>query len=352
MSRTIGIEIEGKGIYPDACRAALRAARIPTTGRNGWKCKSDGTYGVTFEVASPAMEIGGNWQEQTKKVCEALRNAGARVSRACGIHVHVDMNDFAPGHVVRLTKIWNRIEGAVNNLLSQSRQANSFCKNNRNSWGADLSVCDRRMDGALGTTVPRTISGVQSSRSRYYKMNLASFGRHGTVEFRGHQGSLNATKIINWARLCASVVEWAKGNRDYGNARWNLPETLETLSLYAFNTDEELSGVTVSRNMVPRAGTKKARLFELYDANAHLGVREAATLGVQAGISSRKVATDTHWHWRKVTTVTRTVNDNVASANTDRRSSWVAYWVERASELEIDNQFIGNEVQDTSRANS
>ncbi len=354
MSRTIGIEIEGAGISPGACKTALRGVGIPTSGRNGWKCKYDGSSGVDFEVASPALEVTSDWVEKTKEVCNALRNAGARVNRGCGIHVHVDISDYSPAHVVRLGKLWVRLELAINNLLSRSRQTNGFCKNNHGSLNAfanNISIADGNMDANSRGTVQATLRAIQNTAGRYYKMNLGSFGRHGTVEFRGHQGSLNGNKIAKWARLCLSVIEWAKGNRDLGSARWNLPEALDTLSLYAFNTDEELSGVTTSRTFTPRAGTKKEALFNIYDANAHLGVREAATLAVNAGISTRKVATDGHWHWRKVTTVSRVVNTVTADENAVRRSSWVSYMIERAAELEIDNQYIGSTVQDTTYTN-
>ena len=352
MSRTVGIEIEGCGIYPDQCKIALRNAGISTTGRNGWKCKTDGTSGVTFEIASPAMDISGDWQEKTRTVCEALRNAGARVSRSCGIHVHVDINDHSVDHICRLVRIWSQVEGAVNNVLSRSRQTNGFCRNNVGNLGAWTIGVPHSI--YRKETVAKTLRAMATG-GRYHKMNLASFHKYGTVEFRGHQGSLNATKIINWVRLCASVVEWAKGTRTIDGARttgMNLPEALEIMSVYAFNTDEELTGVTVSRSSNPRTGSMKESLFAIYDANATLGVREAATLAMSTLGCTRKLATDNHWHWRKATTVSRTVNENTASANADRRSSWVAYFVERASELEIDNQYIGSDVQDSSYINS
>ena len=38
--------------------------------------------------------------------------------------------------------------------------------------------------------------------ARYKKLNLMSFWQHGTVEFRHHQGTVEAQKAENWVRMC------------------------------------------------------------------------------------------------------------------------------------------------------
>jgi hypothetical protein len=47
-----------------------------------------------------------------------------------------------------------------------------------------------------------------SNTDRYYALNLASLGEHGTIECRLHSGSYNATKILNWVRLLTSFYEY------------------------------------------------------------------------------------------------------------------------------------------------
>jgi hypothetical protein len=43
--------------------------------------------------------------------------------------------------------------------------------------------------------------------SRYRTVNVASFGRTGTIEFRQHQGSLNGTKAVAWIEMLLALVE-------------------------------------------------------------------------------------------------------------------------------------------------
>jgi len=49
-----------------------------------------------------------------------------------------------------------------------------------------------------------------NQRGRYYGLNLASYRRYRTVEFRAHQGSVDPAKIAAWIVLCLRFVETAK----------------------------------------------------------------------------------------------------------------------------------------------
>lgn len=53
---------------------------------------------------------------------------------------------------------------------------------------------------------PRNIFG---GLNRYMAVNLASYARHGTVEFRQHSGSTNAAKVANWVTFCLHFVNKA-----------------------------------------------------------------------------------------------------------------------------------------------
>ena len=43
--------------------------------------------------------------------------------------------------------------------------------------------------------------------SRYFKLNLQSFCRHRTIEFRQHGGTVSALKISNWVRFLNGFIE-------------------------------------------------------------------------------------------------------------------------------------------------
>jgi hypothetical protein len=49
--------------------------------------------------------------------------------------------------------------------------------------------------------------------NRYYKINPISYLRHGTIEFRQHQGSTSYEKISKWIEFCVKLVDWSRENR-------------------------------------------------------------------------------------------------------------------------------------------
>ena len=55
-----------------------------------------------------------------------------------------------------------------------------------------------------------TISQMANEMSgRYYKMNLQSYSRHQTIEFRQHSGTVEFTKISNWILFLHNLVEYS-----------------------------------------------------------------------------------------------------------------------------------------------
>ena len=44
----------------------------------------------------------------------------------------------------------------------------------------------------------------------YKKVNICAFARHGTIEFRQHQGTLSFEKIVNWISFCQEFVNHSK----------------------------------------------------------------------------------------------------------------------------------------------
>ncbi len=52
-------------------------------------------------------------------------------------------------------------------------------------------------------------------------MNLQSYSRYGTCEFRGHQGTLDFTKIVAWVALTQNLVLKSKTKVKQTNIKYN-----------------------------------------------------------------------------------------------------------------------------------
>ena len=59
----------------------------------------------------------------------------------------------------------------------------------------------------------RYLASHMPDNHRYCKVNLKSFRRHGTIEFRHHSGSTDFEKISNWIILTQAIVERAVNSR-------------------------------------------------------------------------------------------------------------------------------------------
>lgn len=156
----------------------------------------------------------GNWGF-VKMVCDKLRELKARVNKTCGLHVHFDMRHLKQGQVTTIGKRVARVVPALKQILPYSRQDNRFCSRDINTHRAREGRND----------------------SRYAFVNLEAYGRHKTLEIRGHSGTTDAVKIINWIRILRKVMDKRNMNVISG--------VTEMVSFFGF--DQDLADFIVKR---------------------------------------------------------------------------------------------------------
>lgn len=210
-SRSFGIEIEveiGGGVHWDALGIVERAMqqvglvatheRYNHETRSYWKVVSDGSLGRGgVEVVSPPLS-GAEGLRQVKIACDALRAAGARVSRRCGLHVHLGAADLTLDELKDVVRVYERDYDEIVGTLAPSRRYNSYC----HRW---VNQEQDRLNSATSE------HGVVNAAGRYKTVNLnTSYSRYKTVEFRQHQGTIEFRKIEAWLRLCMEVVNEAR----------------------------------------------------------------------------------------------------------------------------------------------
>ncbi len=223
--RTFGVEIEFVGDAYSVKEAVNQLGiECEVEGynhatRNHWKIVTDASVRPTgrqtgrgLEIVSPILR-GIEGLEQLKRVCQGLENAGAKVNRTCGLHVHHDAQDFTTEAFKNIIKIYQRFEPVIDTLVSNSRRENN------NTYCA--SVNNRYFAYALEGATARDV--IDRTCGRYRKLNLQSFVTHGTVEFRQHQGTMEFEKIANWIKLTQAMVERAvtRGVRNGRLNDWN-----------------------------------------------------------------------------------------------------------------------------------
>ena len=199
-------------------------ALLQNEGLRRWQAKYDGSihtnlaYQHQVEVISPPLEFNSaSDKEELKKVLSLLREF-AEVNVSCGTHVHVDGTNLTWKNLQSLTRVYTRWEPVLLNLVSKSRKESTFCK----PWSGlpPYEIDPDKMTKA--TSKPAFLrawapsSSLNSSRYRF--LNFRSWITKGTVEFRGHQGTLNYTKLIRWVEICIRMVERSV-ERNWGYAK-------------------------------------------------------------------------------------------------------------------------------------
>jgi hypothetical protein len=106
----------------------------------------------------------------------------------------------------RLALLYIQHEDVIDSLMPPSRRRNAnerYCASPKTT--ADLGLIRR------ARTVQDIAGGVRGgfSPNRFTKINLTSFWKHGTVEFRQHSGTVDAEKIKRWVYFCQKLVDTA-----------------------------------------------------------------------------------------------------------------------------------------------
>lgn len=201
--RAYGIEIECYcKVGARAVANAITAAGVDCNAegynhytRQAWKIVSDGSlnsaprgHRYAMEVVSPKL-YGADGLEQIEKVCAVLNSVriDAQVNKSTGLHVHHNASDYNRKQLFNIFHLYKTYEDEIDQLVAPSRRGNRayYCQ------------------GFQNVTNFRNLSG------RYWKVNLSSYHRHGTVEIRHFNGSTDADKIRGWVVFTQAIVERA-----------------------------------------------------------------------------------------------------------------------------------------------
>ena len=179
-------------------------------------------YHYGYEMVSPILQ-GDLSMKYLKVVMDAIEQVGGTVNRSCGLHVHVGVSDWKLKHFKNLYKRYQKFEKVIDSFMPNSRKENnnSYCRSIYNYTGrADFDEINSARN-------LRELSRKATGGDRYVKLNMQSFWKHGTVEFRHHSGTVNFSKIRNWVLVCLAMTKCADNQRSIklGNVRTHKIQT-------------------------------------------------------------------------------------------------------------------------------
>jgi hypothetical protein len=208
-SRAFGVEFEFVGSTAEQVVTAMRAMGLPCVREayghatpGGWKIVPDGSvrdqYGYGGELVSPLL-YGEDGFAQIRKATEALRDAGASVNTSCGLHVHHDARDLSVEEMARIVALYDERGDDIGWFLAPSRRDGYYCRRLESGYVAAVRACRTR------TQLHSRFPG--NSGMRFRAVNVCAHARHGSLEFRQHQGTLNGHKAEMWVRFTAALME-------------------------------------------------------------------------------------------------------------------------------------------------
>tara|TARA_R100001460_G_scaffold8441_4_gene20873 strand:+ start:1019 stop:2053 length:1035 start_codon:yes stop_codon:yes gene_type:complete len=201
--RTFGIEMEFEGA--DIQAVAHKLNQVVACHFEGythrvtdyWKIVTDGSlpnYTTCGEIVSPILK-GVEGVAELKKVCDALETIeGITVTRRCGLHIHLGVDDLTVRQIQTVYERYADYEAQIDLVMPRSRRGNA-------NW------CDSVVPNKNRIKRQPTKNRLAHAAGKYYKVNLNKLTTYGTIEFRHHSGTLNFTKIVNWLSFLQTFVE-------------------------------------------------------------------------------------------------------------------------------------------------
>jgi len=232
---TFGLEFEVAGISTSAASAALNRGGIRCIEPNrqhqthqDWSSVYDGSVRGA-EVVSPILDpIRLN---EASTVARLLLGAGGKVDRTTGYHVHIGAQDLSVDNIAQWYLNWNLVHEVIGVLVAPSRLNNSYCK----------AVNREHAEANAERIRNNNISDIRGDR--YQSFNLESYGRHGTLEIRLHQGTLNGAKAVAWAKFIDAFKQLSATrllDLDQLGTGTNLQKCNNLLSLLVIQSDLDL----------------------------------------------------------------------------------------------------------------
>lgn len=243
--RTFGVEVEfiskiSQTEVADVLNRKFRSINIKGESYNHttqeyWKVITDasvcarGEYNYGLEIVSPVLK-GRKGLNQLEKIMDALDSMEETdVNVSCGIHVHVGVEDSSVKGIANIVKLYAKQSQFIDSILSPSRRAEA---SNGRRWAQNayvrhglefgnnnklFNMIDNVIDSAeidYDNNLSKINSLSQFMGGRYNAVNLESYRKYGTAEFRQHGGSINADKVCNWVIFCTHLCDRAiKSNK-------------------------------------------------------------------------------------------------------------------------------------------
>lgn len=169
----------------------------------GWSLDYDGSLDNGAEYR-PKDRNKLYWNEdsidQIKEIIGLIKAHKGDIRSTCGLHVHVDMTNFTYKEIIHIIKAYikdqNKIYRAFKMLKCRTDYAQKIPK----------SVCRYLTEENIRKVKHGEIEygegGCQYLTERHYSLNIDALNKHGSLEFRLFNGSIQIRRIKKYIKWC------------------------------------------------------------------------------------------------------------------------------------------------------
>lgn len=140
----------------------------------------DGSCGFEVRVLIQEHEL-----PILEKIMRLLTDLGFKTDRNCGTHIHLDMRE-RPVEIIYKNLFYCQF--LLRKFLSKNRKVNHFCIKNEHADFYEQKEFQNNRD------------------HRYFGINTLSYDKHGTIEIRMHQGTLEYSVLEPFIKLLLTIV--------------------------------------------------------------------------------------------------------------------------------------------------
>ena len=194
-----------------------------SNGNNYWHVKWDSTCGPLGKGKDNGWEIATYIASGFKdvvhiaQVANALRAGGVEVTDNCGLHIHVDIQEFTPEQAAVLVARWVKIEHSVLQIVPARRHTSKYCRMLGEIGKAKLDFKRQYDPKKFWQLVRPTNYHVHENNQKKVALNMVNYSaaqggyqQRSTVELRLPEGTLFGADIRNWVRCFVNFVELSK----------------------------------------------------------------------------------------------------------------------------------------------
>ena len=157
-------------------------------------------------------EIGDAALRTVERFCDWALEDGWYTDNSCGIHVHTDAFYLGVSELKGIMIVTRALEPFIYKMLPRRRSKSRYSSPMSDNVNAE-DILGIKNIGEFCNLWYNAMNDTHASTekyndSRYRGLNMHSRMLHGTIEYRYHHGSLNASNITNWMMLCLAMSDF------------------------------------------------------------------------------------------------------------------------------------------------